>query len=245
MQIVTELNLDVFCWWFLRRIESHFSPPFCWEYFWGLFQPLWPVATPSFWLESIMASQPILPPPDVACLILSGSLTIGFGQLNGPVNFRFLHPKSRLMRNFPKGSMVLTFFCSGSIWQHNFQTSWNQTFLKQNLWEPQNTYESCGFSQQVARWETGKTEQQKSMKKTQTELLHQEVHVPEKLPQAGGYDAACFFVGGLTVKTDVMCSSFIQIDLLISLKLGKDHLWVQTRSFWRTWLLLLLSNIVW
>lgn len=157
MQIVTELNLDVFCWWFLRRIESHFSPPFCWEYFWGLFQPLWPVATPSFWLESIMASQPILPPPDVACLILSGSLTIGFGQLNGPVNFRFLHPKSRLMRNFPKGSMVLTFFCSGSIWQHNFQTSWNQTLLKQNLWEPQTTYESCGFSQQVARWETGKT----------------------------------------------------------------------------------------
>ena len=66
---------------FLLLLLSLFSPyVFELEYFWCIFQPLWPVANQSFWLESIMASQPILPPPDVAGLILSRSLAIGFGQ---------------------------------------------------------------------------------------------------------------------------------------------------------------------
>lgn len=132
-----------------------------------------------------MASQPILPPPDVAGLILSRSLAIGFGQLNGPVTFRFLHPKSRLTTNFPKGSMVLyNFLFRFNLTPQFLNTLKSDISQRTDLWEPQKTYESCCFSQQVARWETGNTFTTKIHDKTQTELLHQEVHVPEKLPQA-------------------------------------------------------------
>ena len=149
----------------------------------------------------------------------------------------------------PKGSMGVKHFFLGyrsNLTPQTFELQLKPDISQRSVGATDYLRKLWFFHSKLPGGKPGKpSQQQKSMKKTQTELLHQEVHVPEKLPQAGGYDAACFFVGGLTVKTDVMCSSFIQIDLLISLKLGKDHLWVQTRSFWRTWLLLLLSNIVW